>query len=420
MDITDLCFTTFSFGHLHVHQQNQMRESILRVYPDANMMFWATEDPSSTHPPDTVPPGYTSFHESTYGFKVHCIRNCIDAGYKKVIFLDAAMQLHSPIDEILELAHKHGVLATIGGATLENVTSDKCLNYIGKPREEITGWKMVGGSIYVFDFTNPVAMKVFEYWEDLENKGYFGSEEEHCRGKLQGHRQDETCMSLALYEYGVPIVGYDEIGYHNLGLGGNSDVPFVFYKLHHRDIGRVQDHSFIQHLVPMYGNVLILGCRDFVTTDWFENNEYRVYPVDIGDLNTDRWYYRMAITDKKGMVGVSKEPEGRLDATHVIPGDEIESTTIEEFTDRVGVGDWHLMIMDIEDSEYEVLKQAVHPIADQISIEFHHHLGRSKEDLDELLDMLSEYYIIHNRIWEEGQGSGFNYWDVLLVNKRIL
>jgi hypothetical protein len=390
-----------------------MIDSIKKIYPDANMMMWATESRDSAHPSASVPPGYTNHATSTYGFKVHCVRNCIDAGYKKVIFLDAAMTLQAPLDSIMSLAHKHGVLATVGGAELQNVTSDRCLEFIEKTREDVTGIQMVGGSIYVFDFTNPVAMKVFEYWENLEHNGMFGSEEDHSRGRLQGHRQDETCMALAMHEYGIPIVGYDEIGYRGIGADGDENAPFIFYKLHGRDIVEVHDHSFIQHLIPIKGNVLDLGCRDFITTKWFKDREYNVHSVDIGDFEGD--YHRLAIGHENKKVGVSKERWP--DATHVIEGDEIEMVTLNEFNRRVGIDHWDLIIMDIECCEYELLKRAKHPIAKQISVEFHAHFGQTKEQLDELLNMLSEYYIIRNRVWEEKHHAGFNYWDVILIAK---
>ncbi len=408
----DLVFTTFSFGPLHVHQQNQMRDSIKKIYPDANMMFWATENRDSVHPTASVPPGYTNHHTSTYGFKVHCVRNCIDAGYKRVIFMDAAVSLQGELDDILEIAAEHGILATTGGADLEYVTSDVCLQYVGLTREKVTGWKMAGGSIYVFDFNHPVTMKAFEYWEDLEHNGMFGSEEDHSRGRLQGHRQDETCMSLAMYEYAIPFTGIDKLRYKNMGEEGN-DSAFIFYKLHNRDIVTVHDHSFVQHLVPIYGNVLDIGCRDFTTTNWFLRNEYNVHSVDIGKFEGN--YHRLAIGNENKRVGVSEERH--KDATHVIEGDEVEMVTLQEFNKRIGIEYWDLIIMDIEGCELDLLKNAEHPIANQLSVEFHAHMGQTKEQLDELLEMMSKYYVIRQATWDEQHHAGLNYWDVIFIAK---
>ncbi|MCR4307448.1 MAG: hypothetical protein NUV80_02730 [Candidatus Berkelbacteria bacterium] len=334
----DTVFTTFSFGKLHVHQQNQMRESILKIYPDANMMFWSTEDSSSTHPPDSVPPGYTNHATSTYGFKVHCVRNCLNAGYKKVIFFDAAMTLQSPIDKVMELANKLGVLATRGGAYLNNVTSDRCLAYVGKTREQVAPIQMVGGSVYIFDFTNPVAMKVFEYWEDLEHKGYFGKEDDHSNGLLQGHRQDETCMALAMYEYDVPVVGYDELGYHNMGMGENKNYPFVFCKLHHRDVGTIGSFPFVQHLIPVFGVIYYNG-DDQEVKDFFLKNEYK---MDKSLLHKEHY---------------------------------------------------DLVLLDMNLLENEILGMMPHPLAKQVSLKI------NTLDADELIKKLSEHYVVRAKTW---------------------
>ena len=83
----------------------------------------------------------------------------------------------------------------------------------------------------------------------------------------------------------------------------------------------------------------------------------------------------------------------------------------------LGVEKWDLIKMDIEGEEIKVLRSLQHPYCKQISVEFHAHCGQTKQELDELLDWLSTWYDIHNRVWEERHGAGFNYWDVLLIAK---
>ena len=74
--------------------------------------------------------------------------------------------------------------------------------------------------------------------------------------------------------------------------------------------------------------------------------------------------------------------------------------------------------MDIEGEEISVLEKSKHPIAAQVSVEFHAHARRqTKIQLDILLDWLSDWYEIKNRVWEERHCAGFNYWDILLIAK---
>jgi len=419
MNINEIVFTTYSFGPLYVFQQRRLRESILKVYPNANLRFWNDKDGASSPQPGR-PEGSKTFHESMYGFKVHCIKNCIEEGFKKIIFLDAAIILEGEIDKIMERAEQYGVLCAIDPSGLENYISDRCLEYAGYTREKIQERKLtlVGGSVYIFDFNNPVAQDVFDYWAKMEEDGIFGSEEEDARGNLQGHRKDETCLALALDTCGLRPLSFDMVGYHNLGCR-NSDARFTFYKLHFKGIGKVQDHSLNQSIIPLHGNILDLGCRDFVFTKFFRDLEYNTHSVDIGTFDGE--YDRVAISDKDGICFVQNERDP--DATHITSEDTgvpINMMTLNTYSKSIGVDHWDLIKMDIEGAEYGILKSAAHPIASQITVEFHAHCGQHKKDLDALLNDLEQYYHIHNRDWCEEHSAGFNYWDILLISKEWL
>ena len=172
----------------------------------------------------------------------------------------------------------------------------------------------------------------------------------------------------------------------------------------------VGEHTIDETLLPESPNILDLGCRGFD----FEKHFGGVYSVDIDLLEGD--YYRLAISNKNGYVGIANtlDPQAR----HIIEGNAIEAVTIEEFSKRVGVNHWDLIKIDIEGEEYNILKDSKHPLATQVSVEFHAHCGvQTKESLDELLIYLSQYYTVHGAVWESRHGAGYNYWDVLLKAK---
>lgn len=418
MNINEVVFTSYAFGDLYVRQQERLRQSILKIYPEANIRFWASESGDSDNDLSELPPGSKTFKESMYGFKVHCVKNCLKEGFKVVIYLDTAIVLENKIDSVLEFASKVGVAVPIDRSSLSDRVSDKALAYCNKTREEISDLTIVGGSLFIFDFNNILTPMIFGMWADMEAKGLFGSEHEAARGLLQGHRHDEACMSLCLNVFGSKPFGFEEVGYHNLGNERKGSEVFTFYKLHFKGIGVVAEHSVDLSMLPIKANVLDLGCRGFGFTDKLRELEHNVYPVDIGksgEVRLDKEFYRIAISDSNGRAGVSVERDP--EATNVIEGDEVEMMTLESFSDYVGVSKWHLIKMDIEGSEMGILKNATHPIADQVSVEFHAHCGHKREDIDNLLNYLEQWYFIHNRVWEEGHGAGFNYWDVLLIAK---
>lgn len=414
----NVVFTSYAFGDLYVRQQQRLRDSILKLYPDANILFWASESANTDNNPAELPPGSKTFKDSMYGFKVYCIKECLRQGYGVVIYLDAAMMVEADVSPVLKLANEIGVVCAIDRSLLYDRISDACLAYFEKERAELGDLTIVGGSLYVFDFSNEIAVNVFEHWKQMEALGLFGSEEQAARGELNGHRHDEACMAVALNMSGTGPVGFDQAKYHNLGAARKGNEVFVFYKLHFKGIGKIGDHSVNLSLLPPNANVLDLGCRYFTFANPLRELEHVVYTLDIGAPDTpglDGTYIRIAITDKSGRCSASAERDP--DATHVIDGEEIQMMTLEQFTRTMNVRHWDLIKMDIEGSEFGILKTAKHPIAKQVTVEFHAHCGQRKEDIDGLLDELSEYYFIHNRVWEEAQGSGFNYWDILLIAK---
>lgn len=160
-------------------------------------------------------------------------------------------------------------------------------------------------------------------------------------------------------------------------------------------------------------NVLDLGCRGFEFNIPILNKP-TYYRIDIDELEGD--YYRLAISDKDGMTGINHTTDPQ--AKHITEGSDIPMMTIATFSKMVGVKHWNLIKMDIEGEEYKVLKSSKHPLATQVSVEFHAHCGnQTKEQLDELLVYLSNYYTIHNQVWESRHGAGENYWDILMIAK---
>lgn len=187
----------------------------------------------------------------------------------------------------------------------------------------------------------------------------------------------------------------------------------------------IAEHSVNLELLPMHAKILDLGCRGFDFTDQLRALGHTVYPVDIDDLQTRKSYHRIAISYKNGFCRVqtfANDPQ----STRILPdshenatGELVEMMTISEFSKRKNVDNWDLIKIDIEGEEYKILEGAQHPMATQISIEFHEHTDRKigKERIDDLLERLSKFYVIYNQNWEARHGAGFNYWDILLIKR---
>jgi hypothetical protein len=189
----DVCFVSQAFGKSaqgddrYLEQQKRLKESILAIYPDANLLFFT----------NSLPEGAKPFHESLYGLKVHAIEQAWKNGFTKVIWFDPAMVLMDKIDDLL----KFRMVAIKDDNKLNGLISEKAREYFNIEKEEMVekDWRLVGGSMYYFDFGFELTQKIFQTWKKAELNGIFGSQWEACTERINGHRNDESCAAASIY-----------------------------------------------------------------------------------------------------------------------------------------------------------------------------------------------------------------------------
>lgn len=196
----DLVFVSVAFGQRYLDQQTRLKQSILDIYPEANIMFWY----------DELPPGSKSMNDSLYGFKVHAIYEA-QKKFSKVLWLDPAMILVKEVD----ILDGFNFAVVKDDNLVHKFTSNKSLEYFGLTRGETidNNIHLVGGSLYYFDFNSEDVKLLFSTWYNAEANGIFGSQQQEASQQLQGHRSDETCMALSMYKTGFSPLGAYEIGY---------------------------------------------------------------------------------------------------------------------------------------------------------------------------------------------------------------
>jgi hypothetical protein len=186
-------------GKKYRDQQIRMAQSITNSYeglPEPSIMLWHNSLPDRARP----------FLDSLYGFKPHAIGQCLNAGFKKIVWMDSAMILHRPIQIDLPF------VAIKDSSQLQ--ASDYALEWFGLKREQIQGLNLVGGSFYYFDFEYMATNNLFQRWRQAELSGCFGSQHEESFAGLQGHRHDETCMRLCMLENDILPAPGNEVGYN--------------------------------------------------------------------------------------------------------------------------------------------------------------------------------------------------------------
>ncbi len=202
--MNDFIIISCAFGKRYLQQLDRLEASVRAIYPEFPMMSFRGEQI----------PG-RPFHESLYGFKPHAVQRGLDAGYKKIIFLDPACILQHPVDYWFGY-DLPPVIAVKDDNKLEGRISEKAIDYFG--HASIIDWHLVGGSLYVFNFNWPITLGIFREWFDAEEDGIFGSQAELSSEQINGHRMDESCMAVAIYSNGIEPVGHDIARYNQ-----NSD-----------------------------------------------------------------------------------------------------------------------------------------------------------------------------------------------------
>lgn len=208
--MSEIAVCSLAFGEKYIWRLGRMKETLQNTNPDVRLFSWV----------EGMPDGARPFNQSMYGFKPHAIKIARSYGYKKIFWIDCTAVVLDKLDYYDQFTEEHGgVLAVQDDNKLTGFCSDKALNYIGKKREYLHDKHLVGGSLYYFDFNNPKCEYIFNRWMEAEQKDLFGSVAEECSERLQGHRSDETMMSLFLYEAGSkPFTGATRYNWEKGGI----------------------------------------------------------------------------------------------------------------------------------------------------------------------------------------------------------
>jgi hypothetical protein len=176
----------------------------------------------------------------------------------------------------------------------------------------------------------------------------------------------------------------------------------------------VAEHTVDLSLIPKRSNILDCGCRNFSFANYFRERGHRVLAIDIDDL--EGVYLKVGISTESGECFVSDHADPQARKLVSEGTKKVRTMTLNELEILTGY-EFDLIKLDVEGEEINLLKRWKHPVSKQVSVEFHAHCGQTKEELDELLNYLSQWYTVNNNVWESRHGAGCNYWDVLLISK---
>lgn len=188
----------------------------------------------------------------------------------------------------------------------------------------------------------------------------------------------------------------------------------------------IDNHSVAVDLLTG-GPVLDAGCRGLRFAKWFSNKGHRVVGLDPApeiqaEVSGLLSVYNVALTANDGgpvNLVLTDDLEARFVGNGV--GIAVHSVSLKTLSHDLGIGQWDVVKLNIEGSEYAILESWPGPIANQIVFSFHEHTDRKRgrEECDKIIDRLRPWYEIHNQVWEPRYCTYANYWDVLAIKKGL-
>lgn len=189
-------------------------------------------------------------------------------------------------------------------------------------------------------------------------------------------------------------------------------------------------HTFCESLL-IDGVIIDVGCRGFEFSNYFTENEVycidpdpKVFIDDNGCSNvvSNQTFMNVAISDKAGDAEYYENGEATcLKQLHHYQDHRIKpckTITMDDLYKITGEN-VDILKLDCEGAEYIILGETFKPIPKQISVEFHNHCVPEihMANYQAIVERLSEHYTMHNSVWEQRHGCGYNFWDTLFIKK---
>lgn len=160
--------------------QDRLKASINGSY---NTVFWKHEQEVGTGP----------HSENNYSFKPLAFKIANEIGYKKLLWLDASINVIKDLRPIFDIIETDGYFFQDSGWMNERWTNDRATKYFGTNKG-----KMLSSGILGLNLGTEIGVKFLSDWLQSMYDGIFN-------GSWDNHRHDQTCASIIAYKLGMKL-----------------------------------------------------------------------------------------------------------------------------------------------------------------------------------------------------------------------
>lgn len=189
----------------------RLEKSLLFHGWPADVITW-----KDIHPPASKPHG-----DSPYYFKIAAFEWALYRQYTHILWVDASFwAIQNPMP-IFDLVNIKGFFMFRSGYRLSQTVNDRALERLGLSRDELEETPEYASGIVGLNFNNPDARHLYTHWKSYMDEGLNLGSRNHD-GQSQDerflfHRQDQSCLSLAMYKLKLSIDEPDWVAYYGGG-----------------------------------------------------------------------------------------------------------------------------------------------------------------------------------------------------------
>lgn len=147
----------------YLRRQERQIEACERFAKGIDRKIWSGCLPAGSPPHKDVP----------YGFKLHAIKECMDAGYTTILWLDSPVGPVRDIRPLFDRIEADGHYLFHGGDPLAQRCGDICCKIVGIVRDDWWDIMLLGGTVYGLDMTHERTRDFFAQWFDAMERGAF-------------------------------------------------------------------------------------------------------------------------------------------------------------------------------------------------------------------------------------------------------
>lgn len=181
---------------------------------------------------DEYPPNSYKHEEFPYYMKVAAFEEAIRQGFTYILWCDSSIfAVENPV-KMFDIISEQGYWFFSSGYNLAQSANDAALSAVGLSRDEAETVNEWASGCFGVRLDNPDGLKLYNRWRELMDAGISKGSRLHDNQsqdkRFLFHRQDQTCLSLAIWELGLNNTkGLDMISYKNTNYNPKEIIFFI-------------------------------------------------------------------------------------------------------------------------------------------------------------------------------------------------